>query len=156
MVGQDTVYNLSGQVAKTTDRYNQTTRYFYNRNGELSCTCYADGKLAFTVTHYVNGQRKVVTEDPHNSPLGQGEAVSGTRVVYDAAGRPIRTERLTGITIIDSTQGAVANTATSPDTVCDTSYNSEAPATVLSATSTEYYADGRVWKTTDGGRTGLP
>ncbi len=102
----------------------------------MSCTKYPDRTLAYQTTRYTGGLRQVIVEDRHFE-LGANETTTGSRTTYDAVGRVIRTERLNGLKI---------NAVISGGDICDTTLGSAADT--LSATSTAYYEDGRVWKVT--------
>ncbi len=132
----ETVYNNLGKASFITDRYNATTQYLYDKLGSLSCTKYPDGALAYQATYYDNGLRHHVLEDRH-FPFSAGQKATGTRTVYDALGRATRTERVKDLVITSTLQGDL----------CETAYDFTQSATVFTRTRTDYYEDGRIWKT---------
>jgi RHS repeat-associated protein len=121
-------------VAFSADRYGATTRYFYDTAGELSCTLFPDGTVAYQASGYDTGLRYIVVEDRH-MPFTPGQTGTGTRTTYDALGRLSRSERLNNLAITFTLQGEM----------CDTTF---ASASTLTRTRTDYYDDGRVWKVT--------
>lgn len=134
----ETTYNALGKTATTTDRYNATTTFYYDRSGESSGTKYPDGTVSYRATYYENGGaigllKCQVTEDRHFA-FASGEKATGTRTVYDSVGRVIRSERVRNLIINVSSNGDVD----------DTTYVSCDP---LTRTITEYLADGRVLDT---------
>ena len=110
----DTVYNSIGKVASSTDRYNATTRYFYDRTGVQTCVRYADGAIVLTATYYhpADRERHMIVTDRHfrTSPT---QLTTGTRTIYDKVGRPRRVEKLKNVAITESAGNAVA-TSTNP------------------------------------------
>jgi len=137
----ETTYNSIGKGATSTDRFNATTTYYYDRGGDLSGTGYPDGTVSYQATYYQDGRagigllRFTVVEDRH-VVAGTGP-VTGTRTVYNSVDRVIRSERVKNLVIGLSVNGEVN----------DTVYDTTQPCIVLSRTLTEYLADGRVSKT---------
>ena len=138
----ETSYNSLGKVATTTDRYNATTTYRYDRTGDLSETLYADETVVRQATAYANGGalgllRCQVVEDRHS--LNQTGSITGTRTIYNAVGRVIRSERVKNLAVTLARNGDI----------CDTSYtyNPAQTSDILARTLTEYLADGRIAKT---------
>jgi len=111
------------------------TRHLYDARGNEIETRYPDGTITRTV--YDANARPVVTVD--RFPGGTGavpSAVNGTRTVYDAVGRVIRTERLSDVVI--NIVSAELGTRSS---------EFGSAGGVLSATATTYDAAGRVLST---------
>ncbi len=92
--------------------------------------------MAYQATYYDNGLRHHVLEDRH-FPFSAGQKATGTRTVYDALGRATRTERVKDLVITSTLQGDL----------CETAYDFTQSATVFTRTRTDYYEDGRIWKT---------
>lgn len=145
----ETQYNLLGKIAASTDRYNATTRYYYDRTGDQTCVRYADGNVALTATFYDTAarERHVIVSDRH-ARTAASQATAATRTIYDRAGRPRRVEKLIATLSIREEIRLKINAGTDPELVCDTT-KELTPETVLSFTTTQYYEDGRVAETRD-------
>ena len=124
-----TVYNLIGKPIETTDKLGNTTRTTYDARGNVIETQFPDGTL--TRTAYDANGRALVTTDRY---LPDGPApVNGSRTLYDAAGRVVRSERLGDVVIDivdDGNDGSTSKFITADR--------------VISATESVYDAAGRV------------
>jgi RHS repeat-associated protein len=94
-----TEYNAQGKVEKTHDALNRVTQYDYDIHGNLIQTRFpSDAQTPATVsrTVYDANNRPIFVQDRvaiGSDPYAPTEA-SGTRTIYDAAGRVVRSERL--------------------------------------------------------------
>ena len=121
-----TEYNTNGQIVKTTDILGNSTESTYNTSGNVIEVRNANGTISRTV-YDANG-REYITQNAHV----EGSPATGSRSVYDSAGRIIRTEQLENVVV------SIANgnsTFVSGD--------------VVSSTSTVYDAAGQAIKKID-------
>ena len=88
-----TEYNTNGQVVKTIDILGNSTEKIYNTSGNVIEVRNADGTI-FRTVYDANG-RGYITQNTHID----GSPATGSRSVYDSAGRVIRLEQLENVVI---------------------------------------------------------
>lgn len=121
-----TEYNVNGQVIKTTNILGNSTENVYNASGNVIETRNADGTFSRTV-YDANG-RGYITQNTHI----EGSPTTGSRSVYDSAGRIIRTELLENMVVSISDGSSIF-----------------VSGDVVSSTSTVYDAAGQAIKKID-------
>ena len=127
-------YDANGNVITSTDAFGNVTKSLYDSNNNLVQTLYPDGTS--TETFYNAQGLPQYTTDRHVI----GQAANGTETIYDAAGRVIGTDRVSGLIITVSTNaaGVAFATLTNPGTVYSTtSQTLNAAGQVLSSTGTD-------------------
>ncbi|MBN9693310.1 MAG: hypothetical protein J0M24_23960 [Verrucomicrobia bacterium] len=151
-------FNLAGQAAQSIDRYGYSTYTFYDRLNAASCIRNPDDTYQFTLTYYTGtpAQRVVVRTDRalvSSSVAGAWSGLTATRTYYDALGRAVKTERVKDLALVESTGGSIKDLpgVLNLNLICDVSLSPSPAPTVLETTQTEYYDDGRVWRTIDAG-----
>ncbi len=127
-------YNADGELIGLTDNRGNWTTYVYNTTGKEIETLYPDGTVDRTVYDAL-GRAIYVTARYNPS---SGSLPDATHTIYDAAGRVIETQQLSGV-LIDVT--------TTPDGNSSSAFVSA--GSVLNQTSSEYDAAGRAIETTD-------
>ena len=102
-----TTYDAAGKALERRDQSGNLTTYTYDPLGHLLETKFPDDTVIRTV--YDESGRACVTVDRHVP----GTPANGSRSIYDAAGRVVRTERLAHVAIniqtITNTAGTVAH-----------------------------------------------
>ena len=129
-----TMYNADGEMIGLTDNRGNWTTYVYDSSGKEIETIYPDGTVDRTV-YDADGRATYVTSRYNPS---SGSLPDATHTIYDAAGRVISTQQLSGV-LIDVT--------TTPSGNSSSTFVSA--GSVLSQTSTVYDAAGRAIETTD-------
>ncbi len=129
-----TLYDQSGQPAAWKDRLGRVTSRIYDSQEREIQTILSTGERLETVFDE-NGRAVVLTH--HHLP---GVPATGTRFVYDAAGRQVRA---------DSLEGVIVNVVTQQSLVTSVVIST---GTVLSSKTNTYDAAGRLvaWTTQDG------
>lgn len=118
--GEQTVtsstYDANGNVITSTDQFGNVTKSLYDSNNNLIQTIYSDGTS--TETYYNAQGLPQYTTDQH----AIGQAANGTETIYDAAGRVIGTDRVSGlvITVTTNSAGVAFATLSNPGTVYST------------------------------------
>ena len=157
-------YNQLGKVATSKDKLGRVTSFLYDQRGNLIQTVYpADGNTSLTVTRtvYDANNRPIYRQDPHIpinpygpttiTPDAQVTKANGTHTVYDALGRIAQTERWKDMEIRLTLMGegidayGTTEILPPPDPGPTEAYFNQ----ILSRTTTEYDAAGRVVATTD-------
>ncbi len=128
----DTVYDPVGNLKSTRDVLGNTTQYTYDANDRLIEVAFPDGTVVRAV--YDAAGRETYATDRHDPD----QSATSTHTIYDKAGRVVGTERLEGVLIEIIREG---------DSVAYSSFVSA--ERVLSSTSQEYDAAGRVTERTD-------
>jgi RHS repeat-associated protein/uncharacterized delta-60 repeat protein len=145
-----TIYNEFGRAASTMDALGRTTTYDYDARGNLVQTTYphdAETPVSVSRTVYDEMNRPIYIQDAA-TPDGQNVTMApGSRTVYDAAGRTIRTERLDKFRVEMLTVNQFPSTRAVPN--ANHSGNLPAQFDVLSSTSRSYDKAGRVSTSTD-------
>ena len=126
-----TFYDGDGREYKTIDNLGGVTLTIYDSNGRVIRVTNPDGTVTDTV--YDTQGRVQWTDDPHFT----GKPADGTLTLYDADGRVVGTERHANVVI----------TTNNPTTNSTSSLTSN--GILLSKTTTDYDAAGRVTRTVD-------
>jgi RHS repeat-associated protein len=135
-----TVYNDVGKPTSTFDKLDRETRYIYDTHGNLVQTIYpadtSDVGVAERTVYdaqnrpFIKQERALISwDDPYGTTAG-----NGTRTVYDALGRVIRTERLSNLQV----------SVTKDELTDEITAQVMGQPTIVSSTSTIYDPAGRV------------
>ncbi len=127
-------YDANGNVVGSTDSLNNTTTTKYDTSGRTIEITLPNGLVARSVYDLLG--REIYSTDAYD-PLS-GTLPDGTATFYDALGRVVKTERVSGLLI---------NISTTPGGNNYSSFGSDTG--VISTTSTLYSAGGEVLSTTN-------
>jgi RHS repeat-associated protein len=129
-----TVYDTRGNVAQTIDPHGNVTTTTYDIHNKPIEVQYPDGTVATTL--YDSLGNVLYQSDPFPAGTTNFSQVYGTETIYDAAGRVIDSERVTGLHVIVTVDPNGMGTAT---------YDPTSAVSVVSAKQTSYRSsDGQV------------